>query len=48
MKLVVMIGPEECSGEFREYGGVEGVVEGLDATGKKYGESEVEGGGFWF
>jgi hypothetical protein len=43
MKLAVMTGPEEC-GVLREYGeDADGEVGGLDARGKKYGESEVEG-----
>lgn len=57
MTLAVMTGPEEGVLNFREYGGVEG-MDG-DASGKKYGESDVEGeddgdwagkwaGLFWF
>lgn len=62
MMLVVMTGPEDGVFEILgEYEGVEGTdeVEGLGASGKKYGESEVEGvdndddcadklAGFWF
>ena len=57
MMLAVMTGPEDGVLNFSEYGGVEG-MEG-DASGKKYGESDVEGvddgdcagklgGLFWF
>ena len=37
MKLAVITGPEEC----REYGEEGTEAEGLDVSGKKYGESDV-------
>ena len=38
---MVMTGPEAGEFSFSEYGGVEGVVG--EGSGKKYGESDVEG-----
>jgi len=43
MTLAVMTGTEDGLENMGEYEGVEGMDGGLDASGEKYGESEVEG-----